>query len=109
LRTPAARAAGDRRVRKANGHDADRDPGFLAFWTAYPRKDSKAEAAKIWAKLKPSSELVERMISAVTRAATSPAWLRDGGQYIPYASKWLNGRRWEDVGSSNEPVLDDLV
>ena len=30
------------------------------------------------------------------RALASADWQKDGGRYIPMASTWLNGRRWED-------------
>jgi hypothetical protein len=26
----------------------------------------------------------------------SQQWVKDNGQFIPHASTWLNGKRWED-------------
>lgn len=70
--------------------------GFDEFWTAYPRKQSKAAARKAFERLHPDSELLGVMLSAVKRQRESPQWQRDGGQYIPHASTWINGHRWED-------------
>lgn len=71
---------------------------FAAFWSAYPRKDSKAKAQASWDKLKPDKELVSRIMTALEQHKRSDQWNRDGGQYIPYPATWLNQRRWEDEG-----------
>lgn len=76
--------------------------GFDAFWAVYPRHESKAVARKAWNKLKPSAELQEIMGKALMRQKQSPQWNKDGGQYIPYASTWLNQRRWEDEVKIND-------
>lgn len=78
--------------------------GFDEFWKAYPRKQSKTAALKAFEKLKPDGELLGAMLSAIKRQVESDQWKRDGGQYIPHPSTWLNGRRWEDEGgNSQEP------
>ena len=69
---------------------------FDAFWQAYPRKTAKGAAEAAWRKLKPDEPLVARMLAAVEVAKQSAQWQRDGGQYIPLPSTWLNQRRWED-------------
>lgn len=69
---------------------------FERFWSAYPRKVGKGECRRIWLKLKPSEELTQTMLSAVEAAKGCDQWRRDGGQYIPYPSTWLNQGRWED-------------
>lgn len=69
---------------------------FDRFWEAYPRKTGKGNARKLFAKLKPSEELLEKMLKAIEAAKQSPQWQRDGGQYIPYPATWLNQERWED-------------
>lgn len=70
--------------------------GFEEFWDSYPRKDAKAQARKAWDKLKPDEEQRGRITSAVNAQRYSEQWSRDGGKFIPYASTWLNQRRWED-------------
>ena len=74
------------------------DDTFAAFWSAYPRKDSKAKAKASWDKLKPDKELVSQIMAALEQHKRSDQWTRDGGQYIPYPATWLNQRRWEDEG-----------
>lgn len=70
--------------------------GFAEFWSAYPLKKAKATAEKAWAKLKPSAELQASILSAIAAHKLSADWMRDGGQYIPHPTTWLNQRRWED-------------
>lgn len=79
--------------------------GFAEFWSAYPKKVSKAEALKAWGKIDAEDGIVERIMSALALAKQSRDWTKDDGQYIPHASTWLNQRRWEDEvgGSSGEP------
>lgn len=69
---------------------------FDPFWTAYPRKEKKPAARKAFEKLHPDGALLSRMLSALELLKRSPQWQRDGGNYIPHASSWLNQRRWED-------------
>ena len=69
---------------------------FDRFWAVYPKKVGKGDARKAFTKIKPSEELTQRMIDAVTKAKTSKEWTRDDGQYIPNPSTWLNQCRWED-------------
>lgn len=70
--------------------------GFAEFWSAYPLKKAKATAEKAWAKLKPSAELQAAILSAIAAHKLTADWQRDGGQYIPHPTTWLNQRRWED-------------
>lgn len=69
---------------------------FADFWAAYPRKSGKGAAQKAWAKLKPSKELFETIMTQVAFAKQCEQWQKDGGQYIPNPATWLNQRRWED-------------
>jgi hypothetical protein len=70
--------------------------GFDAFWLAYPRKQKKRDSAKTWKRLNPDEALQATIIAAVKRARESKQWRREGGQYIPLAPSYINGRRWED-------------
>jgi hypothetical protein len=72
---------------------------FADFWTAYPRKDSKADALKAFMKLKADDDLFASIIAGLERAKESEQWTKDGGKFIPYAATWLNKRRWEDEES----------
>lgn len=75
-------------------------PLFDRFWGAYPRKVSKADAKKAFAKLNPDAALVDSMVQALDWQKRLPEWTKDGGGYIPYPATWLNARRWEDEPSS---------
>lgn len=77
----------------AKAADASR---FERFWEAYPKKRSKGQAEKAWAKIKPSEQLLEQMLAALEQAKTSADWTREGGKYIPYPATWLNAKGWED-------------
>ena len=99
-----------------------REGDFEIFWSLYPRKRSRTEALKAWGKLSPTVWEATVMMAAVALAAETEDWQRDGGQYIPHASTWLRGRRWEDhlaptangsrpsarngAGSSSPPLVD---
>lgn len=77
---------------------------FERFWDVYPKKKSKESARKAWAKLKPDEQLQQTIIDAVLQAKTQDAdWLKDGGQFVPHASTFLNGKRWEDEIAQKSP------
>jgi len=69
---------------------------FDVFWKAYPKKQSKDQAEKSWLKLKPDEILFDSILSKIELFKTSNEWTKDGGQFIPNASTWLNQKRWND-------------
>ncbi len=73
---------------------------FVDFWAAYPCGRSKQAAIKAWDKLRPDDALLVVMARALKRQMASEEWRRNIG--IPYASTWLNNRRWED---EDKPLL----
>lgn len=66
---------------------------FNRFWSAYPKKKSKADAEKAFKKVKVP---VEVLLNAIEKQKKSADWIKNNGQYIPYPATWLNGKRWED-------------
>lgn len=87
------------------------DEDFAVFWKAYPRKESKAQARKAFAKVNVRLDI---LLQALGVQKQTDQWRRDGGQFIPYASTWLNQRRWEDEPPAQpekeaEPVEDWTV
>lgn len=68
---------------------------FEGFWAYYPRGENRMGAVRAWDKLKPDDALIETIGRALQVLKATPAW-RDGVG-IPYASTFLNGRRWEDA------------
>ena len=73
-----------------------RGEAFEKFWKAYPKKKSKGDAEKAFAKINPNEQLLATMIATIERAKTSDDWRKDDGQYIPFPATWLRDRRWED-------------
>ena len=69
---------------------------FEAFWRAYPRKVSKGDAEKAWAKAKVDQDLRVRIMAKLNLLKKSPQWLKEGGQFVPYPASWLNAKGWED-------------
>jgi DNA polymerase III gamma/tau subunit len=65
---------------------------FEIFWKKYPKKVSKPSALKSWSKMKPSQELLEKMLIAIDQQGLPS---RDM-QFVPNPSTWLNNERWED-------------
>lgn len=69
------------------------DEDFAVFWEAYPRKESKAQARKAFAK---ADARLDMLLQALEAQKQTGQWQSDGGRFIPYASTWLNQKRWED-------------
>ena len=76
---------------------------FPAFWSAYPKKKNKGDAEKAWKSIKPSVELLTKILEAVEVAKQGDDWRKDGGKYIPYPASWLRAKGWED-GETAPPV-----
>ena len=73
---------------------------FAQFWAAYPRKQSKQDAGRAFAKLAPDADLVVVLLAAIERQKTWPQWQHEEGAFIPYPATWLNGRKWEDEATT---------
>lgn len=67
---------------------------FAKFWEFYPRGENKQAAIRAWDKLRAEDSLIDTMAAALVRQKKRGDWKQGVG--IPYASTWLNGRRWED-------------
>ena len=88
---------GGRRRRTAKEKTDHKPERFSAFWEFYrnnARGENKQAAMKAWDRLKPSDELIDQMAKALKEQVKSKSWQEGIG--IPYASTWLNNRRWED-------------
>ena len=82
---------------------------FEKFWEYYPRlqdgsKPARARAVKAWDKIRPDDTTIDQMATALRRQKNSEQWQRGIG--IPYASSWLNARRWEDDWQAPEEPED---
>lgn len=69
---------------------------FDEFWQAYPKKRDRPRARKSFFKIKNLSDVFSHLMKGLEQQKASADWQKDGGQYIPYPSTWLNGERWED-------------
>ena len=103
----------DKNVKQSNIKEYDKEyfSLFAEFWKSYPRKSAKASAKKAFEKLNPDRHLLNRILAALAWQIHSPDWTKDGGQFIPYAATYLNGRRWEDeapAGSCGSLKIDFL-
>lgn len=82
---------------------------FDSFWTAYPKKVGKGAAEKAWRALGPDNELLQQILHALEWQRQQDQWTKDGGQFIPYPSTWLNQKRWMDerpAGGSGRSSLN---
>ena len=101
----APQTGGKRRKREQTSTPAWKPERFERFWNAYPRGEAKQAAARAWDKLKADDDLLAVMGRALVRQMRSDSWRQGVG--IPYASTWLNQRRWEDEDRASMPVPAD--
>lgn len=81
---------------------------FEEFWAAFPRKVGKDAAARAFAKRKPDRSMLDQMLAAIATQKGSPQWVKDGGEFIPHPSTWLNQGRWQDEVRSTLRVISPL-
>ena len=82
---------------------------FEVFWGAYPKKVDKKNAKEKFKRLKPTEEMVNKMVEQIERLKNSNSWKKDDGKFIPYPSTWLNGRRWEDEFETENEKRDKFL
>ena len=83
--------------------------GFVAFWSAYPKKVGKRAAWLVWKRGK-LERLGYEIVKSIERHAAGRRWA-DG--YIPDPRTFLNQGRWEDAvevgcGVSGRREFDDV-
>lgn len=83
----------DKKKNKIKNKDKCLKGNFELFWEAYPRKEGKQKAEAAFGKV---TEPVETLLEAIEAQKKSAQWTKDGGQFIPHAATWLNGKRWLD-------------
>lgn len=75
-----------------SAEDAER---FEAFWEKWPKKRAKKEAAIVWQRIGVDADLHAQILQAVAQSVKT-IWKDKEPRFIPLASTWLNGSRWED-------------
>lgn len=86
----------EKQVKEKSKAENKQQEYFSIFWASYPKKVGKGAAEKSWKKIKPTKDLLEKMLNAIETAKQSMQWNKDNGQYIPNPATWLNQKRWED-------------
>jgi hypothetical protein len=80
--------------------------GFARFWKIYPKKVGKGAARTAFSKVKPSEELLEKIIVAVEQQKLSEQWKCESGRFIPNPATWLNQERWGDELPHKETIAE---
>ncbi|MCE3234041.1 MAG: hypothetical protein K0Q50_221 [Vampirovibrio sp.] len=71
------------------------EEGFQQFWNEYPKKTTKKESSDYWRKNKLDAKLPE-ILNGLAAWKTSSQWVKDAGQYVPDAIRFLKKERWMD-------------
>lgn len=71
---------------------------FEQFWITYPkeRRVGKKRARQAWEKAGITPDMVPGILAALERQKRTPQWTKNGGQFIPHPTTWINGERWTD-------------
>ena len=89
------------------------DDLFQTFYDAYPKKQDKQRAKKIFLKLNPDEELFQRMMAALEAQKASykasSDWQQSGWKYFKMPSTWLYNARWEDEVQVNPPSHENTI
>lgn len=105
---PPKAPQGGRRRKQESKDTADWEPErFEEFWKFYRtnvRNEDKQGAIQEWDKLKPDDALLERIYRALKKQIASDLWKRGVG--IPYATRYLKNKRWNDVEDQPEESRD---
>jgi hypothetical protein len=72
---------------------AELDRQFARVWSVYPQAVERPKARAMFARQKPTAQLVDAMLEAITQQQHGEQWQKG---YIPKLATWLEGRRWED-------------
>ncbi|MER7953887.1 hypothetical protein [Streptomyces sp. NPDC096030] len=90
--------AGKKTPSPPSGTSGSGEPGpvFDEFWTLYPRKAGKSEAAKAWVKATAAGADSSSLLAAAKAHADYHLAVKTEQQFIPHASTWLNQKRYED-------------
>lgn len=72
------------------------EKSFEVFWEVYPKKVDKENALRSWVGINPSGELLKKILDALELQKKSKEWEKEEGKYVPYPSKWILGKRWND-------------
>ena len=66
---------------------------FERFWSAYPKKVGKLDAARAFAQVQAP---VSTLLQALQKQKAWPRWTQEQGRFIPHPAKWLRDGGWND-------------
>jgi DNA-binding transcriptional regulator YhcF (GntR family) len=97
----------ERPIKKSSRPSEDYTPEFENFWAQYPRHTAKKSAFKAWRAvnpkgINPTQDEQEAILHDIAVRLGRGEWQEE--QYIPHASTYLNGRRWEDEAKPTHPA-----
>lgn len=103
----ANRGPQTRRGRREEGKEKEYTVSFENFWKAFPNKKcGKKTAFKAWSKQNGNRPDVDTLLNVLEQHKKSEQWQKDGGQYIPMATTWLNQERWDAEMSVDNRTAD---
>ncbi len=76
---------------------------FSEFWEKYQKKEGKIDAEKIWKKISDAER--EIIMQGLENYASRPDNEKDNRKYQPYASTFLNQKRYLDENYSEKQIL----
>ncbi|MGB4405588.1 MAG: hypothetical protein WBI82_01855 [Sphaerochaeta sp.] len=82
---------------------------FNDFWEAYPRKQAKGKAEKLWKLIDMDDTLFQTIMDAIEKQKGSDDWKDEDGRYIPYPSTWLERKGWEDEVKARRPKNSGII
>lgn len=74
----------------------DDDPGFLAFWSVYPRHIAKQNARKAWRTAIRGGAVPGEIIAGAEHYRDDYKRKSKGIEFTAHPATWLNGQRWLD-------------
>lgn len=73
---------------------------FSAFWSAYPKSEDRPAAERAYLRQRRAGATHEAIMAALNADIPSKQWIKEDGQYIPYAGRWLQRQKWREYMKS---------
>lgn len=78
---------------------------FAEFWQSYPRKVGKPKAEAAFKRIDWRQVEFRVLMDSLARQKQSAQWTKDGGEYIPHPTTWLNRAGWDDELPAAKPAV----
>ena len=88
---------------KTNAQVTSNDPGFVAFWGAFPKRIAKLGALKSYNSALKNGATADEILAGARRYATSVRGTED--KFIVHPTTWLNQGRWADEVAAPKPQV----